>query len=202
MTNTPTSTGRFPLHDEASAPQAARPALAAARADFGMIPNLERTMATAPELLEAYVSSWALFEKTSLSPAERQVVYMTANLENDCDYCIAWHSKLAAAAKLPKAEIGRLRAGADLDDPRLRALQAFTRAMIHRRGNPLAADLEAFVAAGFTPRQALEVVLGLAIKTMSNYTNGLTGTPLDSQAADARWTRPALRHSTRDHGHG
>lgn len=183
----------FPLHDETSAPEPARDTLALVRADFGMIPNLERVMASAPALLKAYASAWALYESVSLTPAERQVVYMTANVENHCAYCVAWHSLLAERAGLSADAIERLRQGADLTDARLAALQRFTRAMIHTRGNPLRADLDAFLHAGFEPHQALEVVLGLAIKTMSNSTNGLTGTPLDRAVQPRAWTRPGLR---------
>ena len=65
----------FALHDETTAPEPARPALAATRRSFGMIPNLERVMANAPALLTAYSSLWELVDTTSLSPVERQVVY-------------------------------------------------------------------------------------------------------------------------------
>ncbi len=43
----------FPLHDETPAPEAARDALAATNANFGMIPNLERVMAEDLALLAA-----------------------------------------------------------------------------------------------------------------------------------------------------
>ena len=44
----------FPLHDETTAPEAAREHLEATRRSFGMIPNLERVMANAPALLATY----------------------------------------------------------------------------------------------------------------------------------------------------
>jgi len=37
---------------------------------------------------------WDLFEATSFTPVEQQVVYLTANYEHDCHYCMA-HSGLA-----------------------------------------------------------------------------------------------------------
>lgn len=187
MTDTP-----FPLHDEATAPEAARPALAATRADFGMIPNLERTMATAPALLETYAKGWQLFETTSLTPIERQVVYQTANFENDCAYCVPWHTALSLQAGMAAEDIDALRQGRALSDPRLAALQRFARRMIHTRGNVAPADLQAFFAAGHDAQAALEVVLGLAIKTMSNFTNSLAGTPLDRAVEKHRWQKPTI----------
>jgi hypothetical protein len=53
---------------------------------FGMLPNLERTMATAPALLQGYGMLWELFDQTSFSPIEQQVVYQTINVEHNCSY--------------------------------------------------------------------------------------------------------------------
>ena len=88
-------TATFPLHDEMTAPEAARNALADTKRNFGMIPNLERVMANVPALLAAYSRAWDLFDTTSLTPIERQVVYQTANFENECEYCVPWSGKEA-----------------------------------------------------------------------------------------------------------
>lgn len=76
----------FPLHSDVSAPAAALPLLKTTQQVFGMIPNLERTMAAAPALLEGYGLLWDLFDKTSFSPVERQIVYQTINVEHGCSY--------------------------------------------------------------------------------------------------------------------
>lgn len=183
----------FPLHDDNSAPEAARETLAAVRADFGMVPNLERTMASAPALLKGYATLWSLFDETSLTPIERQVVYLTANYENECDYCVPWHTLLARRAGMDRATIDALREGAVVPDERLEVLRAFTRALIANRGKTSEAVLGGFFAAGYTPQQALEVVLGVAVKTMSNYTNSLAGTPLDPAVEKFAWRKPVIR---------
>ena len=185
-------TQRFPLHDETTAPESSRDALAATRRSFGMIPNLERVMATAPALLAAYSGAWELYDTTSLTPVERQVVYQTANFENDCTYCVPWHTYLAQRAKMPPPEVEALRTGARLGDPKLEALRVFARTLIHNRGRIGEADLSAFFAAGYGEQQALEVVLGLAIKTMSNFTNAIAGTPLDREVQKLAWKKPRI----------
>lgn len=182
----------FPLHDESTAPPAAVPALAATRKNFGMIPNLERVMASAPPLLEAYSRTWDLFDTTTLSEVERQVVYLTANFENDCAYCVPWHTLLAMKAGMSPEAVEALRAGSRIPDEKLEALRAFTRTLIANRGKAVASDLEAFHAAGYTPVQVLEVILGLAVKLMSNYTNSIAATPLDPQPAPFRWKKPLI----------
>jgi AhpD family alkylhydroperoxidase len=182
----------FPLHDESTAPLAAQDPLKATKRNFGMIPNLERVMSSAPALLAAYSASWDLFDTTSLTPVERQVVYLTANFENECDYCVPWHSLLAEKAGMAQADLDALRAGAQLTDERLQALHSFAKAMIHERGKVAPAVLQAFFVAGYSPAQALEVVLGLAIKVMSNYTNSIAGTPLDAAVKKRLWRKPRV----------
>lgn len=176
----------FELHDPATAPPAAQALLAQAQATLGKIPNLERVMAEAPPLLRAYVETWALFDQTSLTPAERQVVYQAANVANGCDYCRPWHAYLSSLTGMDAADVARLRDGAPLADPRLEALRQFTNAVLASKGHVAPDAVQAFLAAGYTRAQALEVVLGLAIKVMSNYTNALAGTPLDEEVAPWR----------------
>jgi AhpD family alkylhydroperoxidase len=126
----------FPLHDETTAPPAASAALAATRKNFGMIPNLERVMASAPPLLEAYSRTWDLFDTTTLSEIERQVVYLTANFENDCAYCVPWHTLLATKAGMAPEAIEALRNGSRIPDEKLEALRSFTRVLIANRARP------------------------------------------------------------------
>jgi uncharacterized peroxidase-related enzyme len=185
-------TGHFPLRDEKTAPEAAREALAATRRSFGMIPNLERVMANAPALLAAYAAASDLFEATSLTPIEREVVCQTANFENECDYCMPWHTYLSIQAKMTPADVEALRAGAKLGDLKLEALRVFARQLIQNRGKIARADLAAFFAAGYRDQQALEVVLGVALNSMSNYTNSIAGTPLDEAVRKYAWEKPRI----------
>ena len=159
----------FPLFDETTAPQTARPLLTQTKKEFKMIPNLEKTMALAPVLLETYATGWNLFNHTSLSPIERQVVYQTANFENECNYCVPWHTLLSRQVKMSPEDIEALRTGAKLSNERHEGLRCFTQSLIRTQGKIAQAELDAFLAVGYSSQQALEVILGIAIKTMSNY---------------------------------
>ncbi len=183
----------FPLLDETTAPEDALEALATTKKNFGMIPNVEKVMALAPQLLSGYAHMWDLFDTTTLTPVERQVVYMTANFENECNYCIPWHSILAKKAGIDSSQIEALRSGAPLDDPKLETLRGFVRTLIANRGKASEAELQVFFDAGYSDVQALEVILGLAIKLLSNYTNSIAGTPLDAKAEHLRWEKPLIR---------
>ena len=183
----------FPLLDETTAPEGALEALATTKKNFGMIPNVEKVMALAPQLLSGYAHMWDSFETTTLTPIERQVVFMTANFENECNYCIPWHAVLAKKAGIAKKDIEALRSGALLSDSKLEVLRGFTRTLIANRGKASEAELQVFFDAGYNDVQALEVILGLAIKLISNYTNSIAGTPLDPEAEHLRWEKPVIR---------
>ena len=50
-------------------------------------------------------------------------------------------------------------------------------------------QVETFLAAGYTKQQILEVILGVAQKVMSNYTNHLAQTPLDAVSEKFAWQK-------------
>jgi uncharacterized peroxidase-related enzyme len=173
----------------------ARELLERAKKQLGMIPNMYAFMANAPEALDTYLYGYERFRKESgLSPAEQEVVFLTISYENGCDYCVAAHSVIAdTRSRVPAPVTDAIRAGAKVPDSRLRALSEFTRVMLNQRGRPGRRDVEAFLAAGFTEKQVLDVVLAIAVKTISNYTNHLFDTPVDAAFRAREWKPPEER---------
>jgi AhpD family alkylhydroperoxidase len=180
----------FPIHTPDTAPNEAKEILHRTEKSFGVIPNLEGVMAASPALLKSYSSMWDEFENTTLTPIERQVVYQTVNFENTCNYCVPWHSLLASKAGMDPHDIEALRLGMPLGNSKHEALRVFTKEVVLQRGKISKGALELFFQAGYTPRNALEVVMGIAIKTLSNYTNSIAGTPLDKQVQQLAWKKP------------
>jgi uncharacterized peroxidase-related enzyme len=183
----------FERFNEDTAPEKSKEYLAKAKAAFGLVPNVEQVMAQAPALLASYMTAWDEFDTTTLTPAERQVVYQTTNFENNCQYCMPWHTMLAENAGLPKNDVEALRQSAPLSDPKHEALRIFTRDVVRTQGSIEPYVLKAFLSSGYTEQQALEVILGVAIKVMSNYTNSIAQTPLDPEAKSKAWVKPSLR---------
>ena len=181
----------YTIHTPETAPEAARETLEGARKAFGFVPNLLGVMAEAPALLKAYRALHALFDETSFTPTERQVVLMTASYENGCEYCIAAHTVIAAMQKVPRHVVEAIRNGAPIADSKLEALRRFATVIVKARGWPSEEDVGAFLEAGYTKAQVLEVVLGVGFKTLSNYTNHIAGTPLDKAFAAAAWSKAA-----------
>ena len=90
-----------------------------------------------------------------------------------------WHTKLARDAGVEESDLIALPAGLPLGDTKLEALSTFTRQMVRERGKVSERMLDNFTEAGCTSQQVLEVILAVAIKTMSNYTNATARVPLD-----------------------
>lgn len=179
-----------PVQSVESAPAASRELLKAAGSKFGFVPNLLGMFANAPALLEGYLTLAGIFDKASLSPTERQVVLLAASFENSCEYCMAAHSAIAEMQKVDQSVISALRDGKPIVDAKLESLRSFAAETVRTRGWPSPEVVSRFTGAGYTPAQALEVVLGVGLKTLSNYANHLAATPLDAAFAPVKWSKP------------
>ena len=181
----------FTLHDETTAPDDSKPLLAKSQKAFGMVPGLHAVMAEAPGLLDAYQQVHELFLNSSFDKDEITVVWQTVNVENNCHYCVPAHTGIAKAMGVDDAITEALRNETPLPNARLEALRDFTLSVVRDRGNVDDAKVQAFLDAGFTKRNILEVVLGYSQKVMSNYTNHLAQTPVDKPFQKLAWQKGA-----------
>ena len=78
-----------------------------------------------------------------------------------------------------------------LPTPKLEALRSFTIQMVRERGNATDAQIQTFLNAGYSHRAVLDVILGIAQKTMSNYINHVAVTPVDEVFHPLKWERGA-----------
>jgi len=178
----------FTTHSIDSAPEAAKPLLEGAKKAYSFIPNLLGTMAEAPALLEGYMALAGIFDKTSFSETERQIILMTNNRLNGCVYCMAAHTTISQMAKVPADVIDALRNNTPIADPKLEALRTFAAVINETRGWPSEIQVAAFIDAGYTQQNILEVILGTSLKVMSNYTNHVAETAVDAAFAPNAWS--------------
>lgn len=177
----------FATHTIETAPEASRPLLEGARNAYSFVPNLLGTMAEAPSLLEGYMTLAGIFDKTNLTETERQIILMTNNRLNGCAYCMAAHTTISQMAGVDADVIEALRHNTPIADAKLEALRQFAGVINETRGWPSQADVEAFIAAGYTRQTVLDVILGTSLKVMSNYTNHIAETSVDSAFAPNTW---------------
>lgn len=178
----------FVDHTAGTAPEAARRTLAATEKKFGYLPAAVARLAESPQLLDGFLKLSAMFETTSLDPLARETLIMTMATHNGCHLCVAMHTAALTRLGADPALVTALREDEPLPDERLRALREFTLTVLATRGDVPDADLSAFIAAGFTTRQALEVVLGVGAYTLSTFANRLTRAPLDEPMTPFAWS--------------
>jgi uncharacterized peroxidase-related enzyme len=181
----------FTVHTIDSAPEAIRPALATLESRVGFLPNLIATMAGSAAAVGVFTGGHAALGGTGLSPLEREAVAITVSRVATCPYSVAAHSTFAAGAGATPEVLSALRDGTEVPDPRLEALRRFAHELASSRGHVPASAVGQFLAAGFTPEEALETATQAAFTTLANLVANLAGTPVDAGFAAQSW-EPAL----------
>lgn len=179
----------FPSHDLDTAPTASKSLLEKSQKAFGRLPGLHKVLAESPQAYEGYQVLHQLFTETDFDADEMTVVWQTINVENECHYCVPAHTGIAKMMKVSSDLSDALRNEAPLPSEKLEALRTFTLRMLRGRGNITDAQMKEFFNAGYSHRAVLDVILGLAQKTMSNYVNHVAETPVDDVFKPLAWTR-------------
>jgi uncharacterized peroxidase-related enzyme len=181
---------KFDVYSPDTAPEGSKAQLAAVTKAWGFTPKLHGILAESPAALIGYDTLFGLVAGSSLSAIEQQVAYQAINVFHGCEYCTMGHTYLSRAAGMDEATVAALRADMAPADARLAALWNFARSVVETRGMSGDAAVDAFITAGFTRANVLDVVTIIATKTISNYTNHLTHTPKEAFMSDPAlaWT--------------
>jgi uncharacterized peroxidase-related enzyme len=183
----------FDIHTIETADTPAAEMLGDINRAYGFIPNLYGVFAESPTALRAYMTMGKIFDDSSFSATERQLIILAVSRYNECDYCMAAHTVVAGMQKVPTNVVEAIREDRPISDDRLEALRLFATAVVGKRGWVLDEDICAFLAAGFSQAQILEVILGVSFKTLSNYTNHVADTLLDKAFETGAWSPVAKR---------
>ena len=108
-------------------------------------------------------------------------------MANNCEYCVAAHSGGLKTAGLADDELDALRKRRSLNDVRLETLRVFVKSVVESRGWIKPPELQRFLNAGYLPEQVFEVLVGISMKTLSNYANHIADTPLDPRLEPFAW---------------
>ena len=179
---------QFIVHTAESAPAASRPLLEGIGRSFGFVPNLFGVFAESAAALRGGLAIYEAFSTSSLTPAEQQLVMLAVSEANDCTYCVAAHSTIAKRmVKVDPALIDAVRRREPITDAKLDALVRFTRRIVEQRGIVTEAELAAFLEAGYSRAQVVEVLLGVGMKTFNNYVDHVAHVPLNDQFKAEAW---------------
>lgn len=167
----------IPSHEQT--PAATLPFLDAVNRQLGVVPNLMKLVGNSPAALEGYLSlNGALGKGTIGAKTSERIALAIAEL-NGCSYCLSAHTYLGTnLAKLDAGELEANRQGTS-NDPKAAAAVRFATQVVTTRGHVSDADLDLVKTAGFTSAEIIEIVLLVALNTLTNYVNNVAETDID-----------------------
>jgi AhpD family alkylhydroperoxidase len=144
-----------------------------------MIPNLAAAMSESPVLIRGFATLREITESGSLDPQVREIVLLSNAGFNQCRYCTAIHSTFALGGGIDEATVEAVRSGGLPADSKMKAAVKFSRLLLERRGGVSGKELDEFLATGFDPSHALEIIALIAQSIMANFAGHLTAAPPD-----------------------
>ena len=144
---------------------------------LGMVPNLYAVMALSDNALSSYLAFQGA--KTTFSNKEKQAVNLVVSQVNECLYCEAAHTLLGTMNGLTEEQTIEIRKGTALFNDKLNTLVVLAKEITVKKGFVSAESIDAFINAGYTKGQVIELVMFIAEKTAMNYLHGITKVEID-----------------------
>jgi len=184
----------FKAHTIETAPEASAEVMKGAQDKMGFVPNLFAHLAESPTATKAYAQLSDLLAQSSLSPQQLQTTLLTTSVENRCHFCVAAHTAGGTKAKVAQDTLDAIRAEGTPGDAGDAALVRFVRQVVRERGWVPESEVKAFLDAGYSEAQVLDVITAVALKTLSNYSNHLTNPALNAELEGFAW-EPGVEQS-------
>ncbi|MFJ9711642.1 carboxymuconolactone decarboxylase family protein [Streptomyces sp. NPDC101234] len=166
------------------APAGAQQILGNVGAQLGFVPNMFKTLASNPAVLEAVTTMQGTLSRV-LDGRTRHSIALAVSQANGCDYCLAMHTHVATefgSMSSDDIELGRV--GSSVD-PRRAAAARFAQQVVESRGRVSDADLADVRHAGYTDAQILGIVTVAVQFLLTNFINNVNQTDLDLPAVDS-----------------
>jgi uncharacterized peroxidase-related enzyme len=169
--------------DLAAADTGVQATLAAVNAKIGMVPNVFKTFAHSPAVLNAYLALSDSLAAGELTARQRQIVALAAAQANGCTYCVSAHTMMGKGAGLSSDAIVAARSakgGETLDH----AIANLAHALVEARGQISDAQLASARLSGLSDTHIVEIVAAVALNTMTNFMNNVAHTDIDFPKID------------------
>jgi len=164
--------------DPAGATGKAKELLDAVKAKLGLVPNMTRTMAHSPAVLEGYLNFSGALGEGTLNARLREQIAITVAEANGCEYCLSAHTAIAKLVGLDEAALTSSRQ-AKSSDARTEAALKFAQAVVKSKGRVTDGDLKAVRDAGYGDGEINEIIANVAINLFTNYFNNATQVEVD-----------------------
>jgi uncharacterized peroxidase-related enzyme len=169
--------------DIAAASTGVQATLAAVKAKIGMVPNLFKTFANSPAVLNAYLALSDGLAGGELTAKQREIVALAVAQANGCAYCLSAHTMMGKGAGLSADAIAAARhgKGGDAID---QAIARLVHELVEARGQISDAQLATARLAGLDDARIVEIVAAVALNTMTNFMNNVAHTDIDFPKVD------------------
>ena len=169
---------RIDAVDSATATGKTRELLDQVHRKLGFVPNMMRTMAVSPAVLEGYLGVSGALAGGTLDPRLRELIALAVGELNGCQYCVSAHAAIGKRLGVRAAELEAARQGAS-SDPRVEAALEFARTLVEHRGDVGDADVARVRGAGWSDPEIAEIIAHVALNIFTNYFNLTAGTEVD-----------------------
>jgi uncharacterized peroxidase-related enzyme len=169
---------RISTLDISTAPAGSKPLLEAVQKKLGMVPNLFKTFAHSPAVLQYYLSGSEALSGGHLTPALREQIALATAGTNDCDYCASAHTLMGKGAGVAPTELSSNLEGRS-ENAKTQAALTFSKAIVDGRGRVSDAQLQAVRDEGFTDADVVEIIANVAANIFTNYFNHIASTDID-----------------------
>ncbi|MBV9078782.1 MAG: carboxymuconolactone decarboxylase family protein [Methylobacteriaceae bacterium] len=169
--------------DTAQADAQVQAALSGVKAKLGMVPNLFTTFAQSPAVLKGYLAFSDALSHGVLTARQREIIALAVGQTNSCHYCLSAHTLMGKGAGLTPEGIAAARHG-QAQDAQDNAVAVLAKRVMETRGQVDDKDLAAARSAGLDDARIVEVIAGVALNALTNFTNNVAQTDIDFPKVD------------------
>ncbi len=150
----------------------------AVTSQLGMVPNIFKTFANSPAVLEGFLSMNGALSKGMLTPALREQIALAVAGANGCDYCASAHTAIGKGAGVSADELVTSVNGQS-SDSKAQAALTFALSVVKNHGNVSDAELQAVRDAGYSEGEVVEIITHVGVNIFTNYFNHIAATEID-----------------------
>ncbi len=169
---------RLQTLDPQTATGQAKQLLDGVQKELGFTPNIMRTMANSPAVLQGYLNFSNALSQGALSPKLREQIALVVAQDNDCGYCLAAHSAIGRTVGLSEEAIRDSRRG-ESPDGKEAAILAFANTLVISRGWISDEEITRLHKAGVTEGEMAEIIANVALTMFTIYLNHVAQTEIE-----------------------
>ncbi|KXI30960.1 carboxymuconolactone decarboxylase family protein [Paraglaciecola hydrolytica] len=181
----------FDYHTPETASDVAASILSNIQDNVGFIPNIFALVAESECALQGLVALNSAFNASSFSAQEQQIILLATSTTNECVYCVAGHTAFSQNLDISNKIIKDMRDQQPTEIESFNVLANTVRQLIQGKGRVSSELIKHFFNAGFSKAQFLELVMGICVKTFTNYVSNSLSVELDDAFKPYTWQRPS-----------